>query len=313
MADINIAFGSPFTNSCSLSFDVTSVLNETPNGVNCKWMGLVTINSLVGTLQQFGYEVFSTESDSTAPFPFPRFFPVSNDSSTTIPITFGQSDRKVVTRGTVTNSNNMIFTFPITSPTIDYFVLVTPMFNQSVSQSHPNNRFREGLPEDLRNTELRAETLRHTDIGTGTVKAQEFGIFYTSRLIKKRKEIARKTKSRKERSTHEKTTIVVPSNEEAELSSATPIGANNVFEVPEFAAAYPFPGMDETAKRDFVAHFSAAPTDEWMPELPVPIFSDGWVRVADENLVVDEPNWLNGKSFREMVFGSPEQRKIGLP
>ena len=256
MADISSAFGSPFSNSCALTFDVAPVFASTVFGDTApKWMGFVTIHSLVGQLQEYRYEVFSTEPQGFRA----SLFPVSGRGNS-VKNTFYQVDQpaeKIVTRGTITNSNNMTFTFPITSPKIDYFVLVSPIFHPTTV---PLPSFSQ---ESLRNIELKVPNKN----GASDERTQEFGIFYTSKLIKKRNETVRDLKASKPSATDTALSPgracqgrdIRPANEKDELSKwpiAEPVGSNHFFEVPEFASPSEFAdGMATETKDVFVKNF----------------------------------------------------------
>lgn len=298
MADIHSAFGSPFSNSCALTFDVAPILSPTNFGdPTTKWMGIVTLQSLIGSLQEYRYEVFSTETETS----HVRMFHQSS-AAPTLPISgrsgngagfcqIEQPMRKVVTRGTVTNSNNMSFTFPIASPKLNYFVLVSPVYQQTPAVFPPTKPRTPLNHNDLRNidscdsrepSEMYYESSNSSPntispTSNSNVSPQEFGIFYTSKLIKKRNDAIRKIKESK---TPDATVLmpVIPANESTaaptERTERTrpmstgiylgeffnldaPIGSNNIFEVPEFSSPSAFAdAMNEETKEIFRSSFS---------------------------------------------------------
>lgn len=188
MADLNIAFGSPFKNSCSLKFDVCPTFDSDRNVEATRsanhWLGIVTLQDMVGKISEFSYEVFSTQSDASA-------FPI-------VP------EKKCVIRGTVSNSNNPTFTFPITQPPAaglqssvatfsDYFVLVKPVYEKpcespSQKQEETFELGKGNFSGDIRG-DCRTSEQRHIPV------KEEFAIFYTSRVMKRRKEIMQSIKT----------------------------------------------------------------------------------------------------------------------
>jgi len=207
MADISTAYGTPFGNSCALRFDVAPLFDTftdesfkgpTKVGVTSRWLGIVTINAIVGTLQSFSYEVFASTSALAAE----SFMSLAGPP---------QSESAVLTRGCVSDTNNMTFTFPIASPKEDYFVLVTPTFMELPNdvQQFINRRSRN--QHDVTETTTayfngpHKQTVDNTLIGQAeaqqrnkasilaaseptSVTSKKFAIFYTSKILKKRKE-----------------------------------------------------------------------------------------------------------------------------
>lgn len=199
MADLTTAFGSPFKNSCSLKFDIAPIFDSAlpaPRGpregmtpvVTPNWIGIVSFEAMVGKMTEFSYEVFSTAEDTAA---------------------FPQPTKKVVTRGTVTDSNNPTFTFPITSfRTLeagenypDYFVLVKPKYeNPCASPSGSKGMvIEETIQLDAASTKcnkLQGGDLRRIlDEPKHIPVKEEFAIFYTTRIMKRRNDMMKQWKA----------------------------------------------------------------------------------------------------------------------
>jgi hypothetical protein len=319
MADISTAYGTPFGNSCALKFDIAPLFETLTNesfkgptavGVTTKWLGIVTINAIVGTLQSFTYEVFSSASSVTAET-FLSFAPP-------------QSESAVLTRGTVCDTNNMSFTFPISSPKEDYFVLVTPTFMELPNdvQQFINRRSRN--QHDVNETTTayfngpHRQTVDNTLVGQAeaqnrnkasiiaasqptAVTSKKFAIFYTSKILKKRKEASEAYKQQSAtkqeyvsfdpRSSVKPTKpiprsrilvnqIPVPQNEEYATQKPDTDGNvpiiphNSVFEIPKFVSKYQTPGeweetlVTEKSKEDKDFETMLRENTDIFPKLP---------------------------------------------
>lgn len=264
MTDIASAFGLPFSNSCSLSFDVAPILlpvrDDPSQSSSTKWIGVVTIHSVIGDITEYQYEVFSTETQK--PMGDGIFFTKMR------PI---EQERKSITRGMVTKSNNMMFTFPITSVAIDYFVLVKPLYttrniriNAYPQFDHSDNvhpeLFRDkGIGGDAQFENVASYDIRpnphvahvaHKPLVEPMQATQEFGIFYTSRLVKQRNALLRQMKKSK---THQTcATNAAPSNDVDAQTYESHFPANFKFELPTFASNFDFgDAMSESAKTSF--------------------------------------------------------------
>ena len=179
MADLKTAFCSPFGSSpCSLNFDIVP-LYTTEGGDNRHFLGVVSIES-GDELNGFSYRVYPASSTSVNPFETARTIGNRRNPMGSLrghPLLqagFGE-ERRAVTEGTVTDSNNMTFTFPITGMQHDYFVLVTP--SRSPVQP-PSFGIGGQLPGAL-----------HACVSKTPQQAPkpEFAIFYTTKVLKERK------------------------------------------------------------------------------------------------------------------------------
>lgn len=201
MAEISQAFGSPFGNTCSLKFDIAPMFESCGNsdfvseygaGIRTNWIGIVTLYSLVGALKSYKYEVFKANNG------------VESVQNSFVLGVQPSADNAVI-RGSVMDTNNLTFTFPISSPDEDYFVLVTPtygqsdrnkeMFGQHTRMGHldKNGKHIESL--DLRSVPAIGEAMELVSPNAD----KKFGIFYTSKVIAKRNSLVKSKRQEEEK------------------------------------------------------------------------------------------------------------------
>ncbi len=183
MADITAAFGLPFQNTCALKFDVAPLFeNEKSNTL--EWIGVVSMNSFSGTIMSFTYEIYSAGNMEQ----------------------FSGCDKTCFVRGTVENSNNLMFSFRIHDPKVDYFVLVKPKYKDEIAPQRPK-RVEEST--DIKMCDLRSVVTKNDSTVElpNCLSDQKFGIFYTSKLIKKR---TKQIKSCKQKTDYKSVDVITP-------------------------------------------------------------------------------------------------------
>jgi hypothetical protein len=181
MADLKTAFCSQFgSNPCSLNFDIVPLYSNA--GVdNRQFLGVVTIES-GDNLDGYSYRVYPATSTPVNPFENFRDGRIAGGYLPGHPLLQSgfADEQSLVTEGTVTESNNMSFTFPIESLQHDYFVLVTP------SAAAQEAAFKIISNLAIGKDEIKGAPISATRTPKKTVKP-EFAIFYTSKVLKERK------------------------------------------------------------------------------------------------------------------------------
>jgi hypothetical protein len=187
MADLDTAFGSSFQNPCSLSFDVVPQYFDNGCGDNRTWLGIVTVQCSP-PLSGFSYRVFDSNSEPISPFGNGQVFP--SGAHPLLDAASRSTRQTTVIEGVVSESNNPTFTFPISSPTKDYFVLVTPMTHQSNAPIAPLTSSTLGMCDvvhAINPKSTRASAAATPPMGfVGKTARPEFAIFYTTRVLRQR-------------------------------------------------------------------------------------------------------------------------------
>jgi len=182
MAELNTAFCSSFGSSpCALNFDIVP-LYIPGGGDNRYLLGVVSVES-GDTLDGYSYSVYPASSTPINPFETFRDGRIAGGHLPGHPLLqsgFGGDNRRPVTKGTLTDTNNMTFTFPIESLEHDYFVLVTP--------SRPAKETRLPSMKIPGTLLVKEDKEMETTLRSSTKEQKlEFAIFYTSKVLKQRK------------------------------------------------------------------------------------------------------------------------------